>query len=148
MDDGVSSEPYLDSGQRAALQCRKRMSKSSLKDSLHDANELESRANEVMRRGSRSMCMALAATLSCLGVGVLAGVKAATGYDGTFDGTVRANWLMLLGIVGLVGAQFAWMWFAQSRGLRATGRRLRVRSEYQRRLAALQLERKNHDPIR
>lgn len=152
MSDGSTRpDPYTESGRHAAVLRRTRRTKAALVASIEDAKDLEFHGHRVIARGGRSMVFAGAMVLAAVGGGLLVGTVAFGSYDGSYEGSVRANWLLLLSVFGMMCGQFAWIWFVKSHELRQTGRRLLRRSEYQRSLASFELkkaERSNHETLR
>lgn len=124
------------------------MRRDALVSSVSDADSLQRRGRDVIRRGSRHSIYALAGMGASAAVVGLCFYVAMNSYDGTYEGTLRANWSML-GLVVAIGAlNFTWALYHSRRRLRQTGERLIRRAEYQRSLAALQLTEAEHDALR
>lgn len=150
-DRTATRDPYTESGHYASARRRRRVARNTLLRSIEGADGLHAWGHHVIARGGKAMVASFVLTsLTLLGAFAI-GFIAFGSYDGSYDGAVRANWMLLLSVASFVGAQYLWLWFVKSRERLRTGRRLLMRSEYQRRQALLKLaeaERKNHEALR
>lgn len=91
---------------------------------------LETRAQDVLRRGRRRQAMGLVLAAALLGIGAWLGLLAGSVFDGTLDGVIASNFLMLGGMVCLGCAWVAWVYSAGGTRLLETAKRLQQRAAH------------------
>lgn len=124
------------------------MRRDALAASIGDAEALRARGGQVIRRGTLRSRLAFGVMLACCAVTCLFGWQATVARDGSYEGTLAANWSMLGVVTGIGALNFAWGWLSASRRLRETGERLIRRAEYQRKVAGSKLTEADHETLR
>jgi hypothetical protein len=141
------ADPYTESGSFAVVQVRSRERRDVLLSSLADADELEARGHRLLARSKRRIVQGVALLFVAGCAAGWLGYTAVTAADGSYVGALRGNWSMLGCVLAVAALNFIWGWIGVQRRFRETGRRLLTRAEYQRRLAALQLQEVDHEAV-
>lgn len=123
------SRPYGRSGNTAAHRVIEPRMHASFADLLTPP-ALEQRAQDVQRRGRSRQFAGIATAAVMFGLAAVLGTEAGVVFDGSLDGMILSNFLMLGSLLGIAAAFIAWTQVAKGARLIETADLLRRRANH------------------